>query len=203
MMPERHLIIFARYPVAGAGKRRLAAGVGPAQAVRFQRVRLANLVRSLAADTRWRTWIATTPVRSGPWPTQCGNIEQGGGDLGERMGRVFSRLPRGPAVLIGTDIPGVRPARIAAAFAMLEGRDAVFGPTDDGGFWLVGLSRRSRQVIPFDGVRWSTRHALDDSVANLAGHRVGFVDRLRDVDDAATLRAQPHWSRLCVPAAAI
>lgn len=197
MMRERHLVIFTRFPVAGAGKRRLAASVGAAQAVRFQRVRLANLIRSLAGDRRWRTWLATTPTRSGPWPSQCGRIEQGRGDLGTRMARVFTSLPRGSALLIGTDIPGVTPARIAAAFDALAGHDAVFGPTDDGGFWLVGLSRRSRPARPFHGVRWSTQYALADTVANLEGRRVAFTDRLTDVDTGSGLDAHPHWPRLC------
>ena len=86
------------------------------------------------------------------------------------------------AVLIGSDIPAIQPRHIAVAFQRLGAADAVFGPALDGGYWLVGLNRR-RPVFPFKNVRWSTRHALEDSVANLGARRVAFAARLMDVDD--------------------
>jgi hypothetical protein len=72
---------------------------------------------------------------------------------------------------------------------MLGTRDLVFGPAEDGGFWLVGVRRR--QVLPalFGRVRWSTPHALADTLAGLPpGITVGFVDRLEDVDDGEAYR---------------
>ena len=78
---------------------------------------------------------------------------------------------------------------IAEAFAALGAHDAVFGPALDGGYWLVGL-RRVRAVPPdlFTGVRWSTEHALSDTVATLRGHSIARVATLRDVDTAADLK---------------
>jgi glycosyltransferase A (GT-A) superfamily protein (DUF2064 family) len=87
-------------------------------------------------------------------------------------------------VIIGTDIPGITPAHIAQAFRLLGRHDAVFGPADDGGYWLVGLKRRPRLPHPFTSVRWSSPHALADTLANLEGTTVAFVATLSDVDDA-------------------
>jgi uncharacterized protein len=191
----QHLVIFTRYPVAGGGKRRLAAHVGQVQAVRFQRVRLQALLIELSHDPRWTTWLAVTPDRSGPWPPHVNRLSQGRGDLGQRLARIVTALPRGPAIIIGTDIPGIRALHIAAGFQALRGHDAAFGPAPDGGYWLIGLKRTPRARLPFDDVRWSTSHALDDTIRALGTARVAMIDTLEDVDDGAALRRHPAWAR--------
>lgn len=199
MRAARHLVIFTRYPKAGAGKRRLAAGVGDVQAVRFSRVRLVVLVARMARDLRWTTLLAVTPDGArkgiGPWPAGVDVIGQGRGDLGQRMGRVFRALPPGPVVIIGSDCPAVRGRHVARAFAELGGKQAVFGPASDGGYWLVGLDWRQRKALPFEGVRWSSEFALADTVRNIDGP-VALVDRLDDVDDARDLARCPDWGRV-------
>ena len=199
MRAQQHLVIFARYPVAGGGKRRLAAGIGAVHALRFQRVRLQVLIGRFARDPRWTTWIAVTPDRSGPWPKRIRTTPQGDGDLGQRMNRIFENLPLGRAIIIGTDIPGVANSDIAEAFAKLGSHHAVFGPATDGGYWLVGLKRAPRVLSPFQNVRWSTEHALADTEKNLHGRRIGFVRKLDDVDNAAALKHHPEWARMCWP----
>ena len=117
-------------------------------------------------------------------------MPQGDGDLGVRMQRLFERLPPGPVVVIGSDIPAIRPAHIAEAFRLLGGADAVFGPAQDGGYWLVGLKRTPRVLAPFADVRWSGPHALSDTRANLKGSRVALAARLGDVDTAEDLQRE-------------
>lgn len=196
MTLERHLVLFTRYPSFGVGKRRLAAGVGEVSALRFQRVNLANTVRRLGRDRRWRMWLAVTPDRSGPWPQAVETIAQGRGDLGRRLDRVLRALPAGPALVIGSDIPGITPALTASAFHMLDGHDAVIGPSKDGGYWAIGLRRAPRRIMPFGGVRWSTQNALADTVANLRGHSLAILTALDDIDDAASMQGQPRWPLL-------
>ena len=200
--PARHLVIFARYPTAGGGKRRLATHVGTVEALRFQRVRLQVLLARLAHDPRWTTWLAVTPDRSGPWPANVGIIDQGRGDLGQRLARVATSVPRGPVMMIGTDIPGITSGHIAAGFAALGGNDAVFGPAPDGGYWLIGLKRAPRLRLPFAGVRWSSPHALADTRCNLGAARIAMFDALEDVDDAGALIRLSSWGRV-VPAAVL
>lgn len=189
----RHLVIFARHPRLGTGKKRLARDIGAVRALRFQRVMLAHTMRRLGRDGRWLTWLAVTPDRSGPWPRRFRVMPQGKGDLGRRMASVARALPPGPVVIIGSDIPGIKPAAIARAFRALGGNDAVFGPAADGGYWLAGLRRRPSFLDPFGAVRWSTEHALADTLANLAGKRIAMVDRLADVDDGPALSRHKRW----------
>lgn len=193
---RRHVVIFARYPKLGGGKRRLAAGLGAVGAVRFQRTVLRHLLARISLDRRWTTWIAATPDGSGPWPGHVGVVAQGRGDLGQRLERVTQKIPPGPLLIIGTDIPGIGAPQLATAFEALGGHDSVFGPASDGGFWLVGLSARGRRLRPFDHVRWSSEHALADTRRVFAPGRVALTATLDDVDDVATLTATPKWSRM-------
>ncbi len=190
------LVIFARQPRLGTGKRRLARDIGATAALNFQRAMLARTLRRLARDRRWITYIAITPDRARPWPGSPPMLAQGRGDLGARMARVARELPPGPVVIVGCDIPGLTATHVAAAFRKLGPCDAVFGPATDDGYWLVGLRRRPRFIDPFANVRWSTRHALADTVANLGHHRVMMAATLADVDDGVAFAA---WLRTGSP----
>ena len=185
---QRHLVIFARRPQLGVGKRRLAADVGDVAAWRFARSSLAGLVQTLGRDPRWTLWLAISPDRPSGWVRGARAIGQRGGDLGARMGRVFTQLPRGPVVIIGSDTPGIAVNDIAAAFRSLGRGDAVIGPAEDGGYWLIGMRRRPRIIIPFHRVRWSTSFALADTLNNLRSARCEILRRLEDVDDGPSLK---------------
>jgi rSAM/selenodomain-associated transferase 1 len=184
------LVLFLRQPRLGRGKRRLARDIGDLAALRFERLMLALLLRRLGRDRRWRLRVAITPDRArcdlGRRSRRIFITGQGTGDLGARMRRAINRCLSGPVVLIGADIPALRADQIAAAFRLLGGNDMVFGPAGDGGFWLVG----ARRAMPsFGKVRWSSRYALTDVLANLPRRlRIGFGATLDDVDDGAARR---------------
>ncbi len=181
------VIVFARAPRLGMVKRRLARGIGDSAALRFYRGVLFRLLRALARDRRFRTVVALTPDRASTrWPTPLPRIAQGGGDLGVRMQRAANRFPS-RVVIIGSDVPDATAADLATAFAALGRADAVFGPAQDGGYWLVGLGPR-RPATPFRGVRWSTEHALADTLRNFCRHRTASLRTLRDIDTEADLR---------------
>jgi rSAM/selenodomain-associated transferase 1 len=181
------VIVFARAPRLGAVKRRLARGIGAMAALRFYRGQLAALLAEIAPDRRWRTVLSVTPDRApSRWPRRLPRVPQGHGDIGERMHRALR--PHRRALVVGSDIPGVGREDIAAAFRALGRADAAFGPAEDGGYWLVALGPR-RPRKPFADVRWSTEHALMDTIANFHGRRVALLRTLRDVDTAADLAA--------------
>ncbi|MFY9209869.1 MAG: TIGR04282 family arsenosugar biosynthesis glycosyltransferase [Aestuariivita sp.] len=180
-------------PRPGRVKTRLGREIGMvAAAWWFRRAALA-LIRRMR-DPRWTIVLAVSPDRAGLesrlWPGELTRVPQGAGDLGDRMGRMLRSMPPGPVCVIGADIPDVTAARVAEAFAALGQADAVVGPAEDGGYWLIGL-KRTRAVPPglFAGVRWSTAHALSDTLQTLPGWDVAQVARLRDVDRAADLMA--------------
>ncbi len=180
------VVVFARAPRLGQVKRRLAQGIGAMRALRFYRAQLAEALR-VARDARWRLLLATTPAgQRARWPRGIARQDQGPGDLGMRLDRATRRLRR--VVVVGSDIPGLSRADIAAAFRALGRAQAVFGPAEDGGYWLVGLGPR-RPRRPFAEVRWSTEHALADTLANFQGRRIALLRTLRDVDTAEDLVA--------------
>ena len=184
--------VFVRAPMIGAVKRRLVADIGEMEAWRFYRESTRVIVRRLTADVRWRTLLAVTPDRrartSWRYPPGVKQIPQGTGDLGRRMTRVLCRDPFQSSVIVGSDIPNIEPAHIAQAFAALMCHDAVFGPSPDGGYWLVGV--RNIRLLPglFGGVRWSSPSALADTLHNIDGRRrIALIETLADVDDGEGL----------------
>ena len=186
-MIRRTLVIFAKAPALGRVKSRLARGIGPGAALAFYRQTLARVSRRLAADSRWQTVLAVTPDRAARagrrWPRRLARRKQGGGDLGARMARAFDDMPKGPVVIVGADIPEIEPLHIARAFSALGAADIVLGPARDGGYWLIGAKGSARAAKMFASVRWSTKHALADTRANLNGRRVALLDVLDDIDE--------------------
>lgn len=190
-MIKRHLVIFARAPRAGRVKRRLAKEIGMREAFRFYRRTLDAQIRRMTRDPRWTVWLFVTPDTALDDPAWhvvpvSRRKPQRQGDLGRRMKLPFLTLPAGPVVLVGSDIPAMRPSHIARAFALLGAHDLVFGPARDGGFWLFG-ARRARPLPNslFNDVRWSTPTALADTLAGLPHHiTAALADTLDDVDDA-------------------
>jgi uncharacterized protein len=195
------LVIMAKLARMGQVKTRLARQVGQVSATGFYRTNLAAIIGRVGSDRRWRTVLAVSPDTSvnGPgWPTlQQVRSPQGRGDLGKRMQgqleRRFERGKRGPIVIIGTDIPSIRPAHIAAAFRALGNRSCVFGPAPDGGFWLVGQRRVPKLLRLFDDVRWSTAETLVDCLRHAADEQVALVAVLPDVDSGEELAAVSRW----------
>lgn len=186
------LVIFARAPRVGAVKSRLAASIGVVPAWRAYRRIMETVLRPLADDPRWRTWLSVTPdgfARRGRfWPAHVPRLAQENGDLGARMARSLGLFPGRPVVIIGSDVPDITPFLVARAFAELRSSDYVFGPAADGGYWLVGAAPRAPVRHLFDAVRWSGPHALADTLANIGPTRRSvLLETLEDIDDAAAL----------------
>lgn len=185
------VIFFARAPRFGVGKRRLAAQIGRLAASRFYRSVLLTLLRRLSRGP-WRTTVAVAAPGDAIHPAFAGRsvTVQRGRDLGARMAHALRTAPPGPVLVIGTDIPGIERRHLERAFRKLGRADAVFGPAPDGGYWLVGLTRRRPVPAGFmRAVRWSSAHALSDTIATLPQfYRVEMLETLEDVDDAESYR---------------
>jgi rSAM/selenodomain-associated transferase 2/rSAM/selenodomain-associated transferase 1 len=197
-VPAPTLQIFAKAPLPGSVKTRLAATLGdaPAAAVHAQLVER-TLATAVAARTAgivgaielWAAPDATHPAFA-RWRDRYGVavVTQVGDDLGTRMRHALDRaLARGaPAVLVGTDCPALDVDYLSHAAAALAGHDAVFGPAEDGGYVLVGLSRR---IDPFAGIAWGTPGVMTGTRARLAacGATWHELPPLWDVDREADL----------------
>lgn len=209
MTLHNHLVLFARAPRLGTGKRRLARDAGDITAWRFHWLNTRRMLHRLSGDPRWTLWLAVTPDSAAPgaesgegttarslglWDAPVRVIPQGGGNLGARLDRAMHRLPRGPVAVIGADVPDIERRHIAEAFRRLGDHDSVIGPADDGGYWLIGLRRRPVLRTPFAKVRWGGPQARADTLANLRAQSasVAFLETLSDVDTIEDLRSH-HW----------
>ena len=197
---RQRLVVMVKEPRPGRVKTRLGRDIGMTTAAWWFRHQTRSLLRRLR-DPRWDLVLAVAPdaegLRSRVWPGDLARMPQGSGTLGDRMARALALPGPGPVCVIGADIPGINRTRVARAFAELGRNEAVFGPAPDGGYWLIGLARR-RPAPPalFHRVRWSTEHALADTLATLPGLRTAFVDSLADVDTAGDLRMTRRSARV-------
>ena len=188
---RRRLIIMVKEPRPGRVKTRLAQDIGKTQAAWWFRHTALELMRRLR-DPRWQLIVAVTPdvegLKSRVWPSDLMRMPQGQGGLGARMSGLLAAAPKGPSVIIGADIPGIKRHHIETAFRALGPNDMVFGPAQDGGFWLVGSQRR-KPMRPniFENVRWSSETTLADTLTGLPDQRIGLVNMLADVDTVADL----------------
>ncbi|WP_347821595.1 TIGR04282 family arsenosugar biosynthesis glycosyltransferase [uncultured Planktomarina sp.] len=179
-------------PRPGRVKTRLGREIGMTAAAWWCRHQTRRLLRRLQ-DPRWELILSVAPdhegLQSRVWPAHLPRMSQGSGDLGQRMKQVFDSLPPGPVCIIGADIPEISRHHVWKAFASLGPHEATFGPAPDGGYWLIGLKRcRSNPKGLFKQVRWSTAHALQDTLISLSDLRVARVDKLRDIDNANDLK---------------
>ena len=199
-----HLLVFARLPELGRVKTRLAATVGPAEALRVYRHLLAITEGAVAAAgipaTVWlaevseqqRLGLETNPVQTlAPWAGRHWRVQNAAFDLGGRMAEAFAEAfgaGAGRVAVIGTDCPGLRPGILRQAFEGLQTHDVVIGPAADGGYYLLAL-RQPRPEL-FRQIAWSSPAVLTQTLAAAAGLglRVHLLEVLNDVDTADDLR---------------
>ncbi len=187
------LLIFAKEPVPGSVKTRLAAAIGADRAAgvheRLAERTLALAVAARAAGIVGRVELCCDPDAGRPafeaWRDRH-SVElaaQQGSDLGARMHHALMRaLARGmPAMLIGTDCPVLDADVLAQAAMALTDRDAVLVPAEDGGYVLVGLAR---PLDIFEGIPWSTADVMPATRSRLAAERATWreLPMLWDVD---------------------
>lgn len=196
MIPR--LYIFAKAPRLGKAKTRLAADIGQEAALRLYRAMMCAVINNVQihviktgdvkSSHRWKTILAAAdPETVGHVPEWEGleQIPQVEGSLSPRLAEVFKG--EGRIIVIGTDCPQVRASDISDALCALETHDAVFGPADDGGFWLIGMNGPVNPKV-FESVRWSHTDTLSDIKSNIDGS-VYILRTLIDVDDLAALNA--------------
>lgn len=121
------------------------------------------------------------------------NVRQVDGDLGDRLfdGLAAAAESFAAVAAVGSDHPELELETVEEAFRRLEsGADAVFGPTEDGGYYLIGLSRGAIRREIFDGIPWSTGEVFSESQERCErlGLTVELLPRGHDVDVAEDLR---------------
>lgn len=191
------LIIFAKQPLAGKVKTRLTTVLSPEEAAEIYRCMLIDTlskVKQLEGVDIYLFFEGNGDAAS-YFATIADGMEtlsQRGSDLGERMMDAFQRtFERGyeSVAIIGTDSPDLPISFIEEAFLLLEDPsvDVVFGPSEDGGYYLLALKRLHAEL--FQGIGWSSQAVLRESVATAekVGMRTTMLSLWHDVDTVADL----------------
>ena len=189
------VIVFAKAPVAGLAKTRLAPALGAERAAALAERMLHHTLAQAAAARLGPVELCASPDASHPSLRQAARAHgaalevQGDGDLGQRMHRALSRrLQRSAgALLIGTDAPALDASVLREAAQALASHDAVFVPALDGGYALVGLRQPDERC--FAGMTWSHARVMQDTRERLraAALRWKELPPLADVDEPADL----------------
>ena len=193
-LPRDTLVVFAKAPIPGQVKTRLARHVGDRAAADLAAAFLLDTVDRARASGA-RVLLAFDPPEEEPWFREhAGSASlspQPDLDFGARVLaalRAARAEGAGRVVVVGMDSPHVPAERWSEAFAALEDRDLCLGPSEDGGYYLLGL--REPRAELFDGIPWGTAGVLDATRARAAALGLSVTELATDfdVDEEADLQ---------------
>ncbi len=189
---SREILVFTRYPRPGRAKTRLIPALGEASAADLQR-RMTEFTVAQARKTGVRVEVRYTDGDDAGMRTWLGDdlvyVEQGGGDLGERLSRAFEERfaeGAGRVAAVGCDCPDNRADNMLACFTALEKHFWAIGPADDGGYYMLGLNRHSPNL--FENIDWGSDQVLARTLES-AEEPPFFLPKLKDVDTAEDIPA--------------
>lgn len=190
-MPEIRISIFARWPEPGKAKTRLIPGFGPKGAAAIYTKLLAHtveVVRASGIPFELRVTGADPAVFRSALGEETDVVPQGDGDLTEKLQRV-----QAPAMVIGSDCPGLTQHHLWAAHDTLATEPMVIGPASDGGYYLLGY--RDDAEFAFEDIPWSTEKVFEETLRRFVerGIRPAVLPELSDIDSAADLEDWPEF----------
>jgi rSAM/selenodomain-associated transferase 1 len=206
---KKALIVFAKKPEAGKVKTRLVPPLSYEEAKELYLCFIKDALTQyaqLSKELNFEIFLAVTPETSSVYFEKLAgsineiekiNVEitvmtQTGQDLGTRIFNAFTSIFSGKyaeAVVIGTDHPTLPDEHIRQCFTALDQQmwNAVLGPAEDGGYYLIGL--KHVRIEYFKDICWSTNKVFDQSLNNLrdTGNTVYLLPKWYDVDDRNSL----------------
>ncbi len=180
------LIVFTKNPILGKVKTRIAESCGNKEALEIYHKLLeinANLITEL---TEIKTLIVynksiENQIYKGDYIKEI----QSGSNLGEKMLNAFIKCKQKGyenIVIIGSDCPYLTPDIIQTAFEKLKTHSVVIGPSNDGGYYLLGMKNINQEL--FKNKKWSTDSVLNDTIKNIEESNESYflMDKLSDID---------------------
>jgi len=194
-MKKKLLIIFVKNIKLGKVKTRLAKTIGSEAAFEVYK-ELVNITENATNNLKIdkRIYFSDSVVDT-KWQNDFKTIQYGI-DLGERMKNAFTdgfNLGYEDIILIGSDLPDISNAIIESGFKALKINEVVFGPAEDGGYYLIGMNKLHSFI--FEDKPWSQSHLLDVSLNELNKNNVGFslLEILNDIDTYEDLIASNFY----------
>lgn len=199
MNDDCKIIVFAKAPVAGFAKTRLARVIGDEAAAKLAARMLTETVAQAVAADVGPVEICCAPDTSHAQFTieqtrhKLDLTSQSEGNLGERMSRAFDRTLKTQqrVIIIGTDAPDLQAAALQQAANALTSHGAVFAPAYDGGYVMVGLSRAMPSL--FEGIAWSTSKVMEQTRKKLSELNESYFElpAFFDIDEVSDLQHLP------------
>jgi len=194
------VVVMTRPACAGQVKTRLTAARGgtltDAQAAAVHAAMSRCVLGRLSQWSAIKGFIAVEGGRVNPpgarpvqVPSGWSVLDQGTGDLGQRLGRVWRRVGGGPIAFFGVDSPDVPAEALAAAIEAARSHDVAAGPVDDGGYWTLAAVRYRAELLV--GIDWGTDRVYHQTsqAARRLGLRLQALPAWHDVDGPADLAA--------------
>lgn len=191
MENENLLIVFVKNAKLGHAKTRLAASIGDQAAFDVYKKLLAITERETTSLEGATIHIYFSSELSDVYWMGQTKFVQSGADLGERMRNAFQHgfdLGFKRIIGVGSDLPDLNQTIMQQGLDLLKANDAVFGPAEDGGYYLIGMNR----LIPciFENKPWSQEELLHVTLDELKGknYSVTILEPLNDIDTIEDLR---------------
>ncbi|WP_303700449.1 TIGR04282 family arsenosugar biosynthesis glycosyltransferase [Flexistipes sinusarabici] len=188
-------IVFAKYPQAGNVKTRLAADTSDIFASEIYRFLLNRLIFELKnlEDVFWFIDGKKNADKFAQISEYCKVKVQTGENLGEKMynafENIFSENNFDSALLIGSDIPGISEDNIKISEESLKNCHYCLGPSNDGGYYLIGAQGRYLRKDIFDGIKWSSSDVYSDTLRKMKEFgKVQLLETLNDIDTLKDLK---------------
>ncbi|MFV0248004.1 MAG: TIGR04282 family arsenosugar biosynthesis glycosyltransferase [Tenacibaculum sp.] len=192
------LIIFTRNPELGKVKKRLAKTIGDKPALNIYKFLLQHTKQiSETGNFDKAVYYSEKVLVNDIWNLKTfQKYVQVGADLGERMQNAFQQAFNNnyqKVVIIGSDLYDLQGHHLSRAFKSLSYSDAVIGPAQDGGYYLLGL----KKVIPaiFKNKSWGSSTVRQDTLNNLTNTSVYFLDMLNDIDIFEDIKNNPVFDK--------
>lgn len=191
MKSSNLLIVFVKNAVIGKAKTRLAKTIGNEAAFEVYKELIAITERETQNVSNCDLHVFfSSEITEDYWLGQIKFVQQGN-DLGERMKSAFIHgfdLGYERIVGVGSDLPDLNAKIIEEGFQLLEKNDAAFGPSEDGGYYLIGMSKMIDCI--FENKPWSTEELLEITLSELSEKEMntGLLVELNDIDTIEDLR---------------
>ncbi|WP_299151275.1 TIGR04282 family arsenosugar biosynthesis glycosyltransferase [uncultured Dokdonia sp.] len=197
-MKKNIVLIFTRNPELGKVKSRLAKGVGQENALEIYKKLLSHtkdVVATLNCTKRVGYSVQVRP--DDMWDNAIfEKFQQEGEDLGVRMHNAFDQAftdGYDNVLIVGSDLFDLGASHIYEAFDALQSNDAVIGPAQDGGYYLLGMNKLIKEV--FYNKEWGGDTVFKSTMGDLATAKVHQLETLNDIDFVEDLKPYAEFAQ--------
>lgn len=193
---ENITLVFLRAPLLGEVKTRLAKSLSDKQVLELYKGFMDDTIDEVSKVSDVLLYCYPkdkTDFVSERFNNQYNVLPQSGVDIGEKMDRAFKETfsnGHEKVVLIGTDIPLISDEIMLRSFEMLDRYDSVIGPSEDGGYYLIGFRADSFESGFFENIKWSTPDVYKNTIDILSGRdkTIYKLPKLNDIDTIDDLK---------------